>query len=286
MDLEDWELLPKNNYKGLDLDLDHDEDHEAAMKMTRNAGKSFDMDYFICPTQDSVEKTEFRQRSSLVPPQLLQVPITWEPVSTLDDTDHKRNPDPDFPDPDPELLTDSVPSPRITFKTTKENEFADMKIELPLSARFTSPLPRNDEKHSDSEGGLGGDYFDEIMGSKVEEGGDLRSKKGVDWDEDENICGGKMNLWKMGLNGIGAICSFGVAAAAATICVFFLGHNNNIQGCRNKNQILRFQIYSDDNKRMNEVVKHATKLNEAISVMKGLPVARAQISFGGYYDGL
>lgn len=37
---------------------------------------------------------------------------------------------------------------------------------------------------------------------------------------------------------------------------------------------------------MNEVVKHATKLNEAISVMKGLPVARAQISFGGYYDGV
>ena len=37
---------------------------------------------------------------------------------------------------------------------------------------------------------------------------------------------------------------------------------------------------------MKEVVKHATKLNEAISVLKGLPVARAQISFGGHYDGL
>lgn len=242
MDLEDWELLPKNIYKG--LDLDHEEDHEEAMKMIRNTGKSFDMDYFICPTQDSVEK------SSVVPTetQLLQVPITWEPVYTVDDTDHKnkKNPDPDFSDLDPELLTEALPSPRITFKTTKENEFADMKVDIP--ARFRSALPQNDEKRSDSRGGLGGEYYDETMGSEVEDGGDLRSKKEVDWNEVENIGDEKMNLWKMGLNGIGAICSFGVAAAAATVCVLFLGHNSNIQGCRNKNQILRFQIYSDDNK--------------------------------------
>lgn len=236
MDLEEWEILPKNNYKGLDLDLDfdlgHEEDHEAK-KMMRNTGKSFDMDYFICPLQDSVGKTEFvHHRSSVDPTQLLQIPITWEPVSTVDETDHKKYPDPDSSEPDPDLLTDPFPSPRITFKKTKETKFADMKIDS-----LTSPLPQNDEKHS---------Y--EVMRSEVEENSDLRSKKEVDWDGDENIGGEKMNLWKKGLNGIGAICSFGVAAAAATICVFFLGHNNSIQGCRNKNQVLRFQIYSDDNK--------------------------------------
>ncbi|CAH8381451.1 unnamed protein product [Eruca vesicaria subsp. sativa] len=238
MDLEDWELLPK--------DLDQDEDHYAEVMITRNTKKSFDMDYFICPTQDSV-------RSTVVPTQLLHVPITWEPVSTVEDTDHKKN-------------QDSVPSPRLTFKTDEENEFVDMRIDLP--ERFTSPLPQNDEKDS-----VSGEEYDDEMGTE---------------GENENICGEKVNLWKMGLHGIGAICSFGVAAAAATFCVFFLGHNTSIQGCRNKNknQILRFQIYSDDNKRMNEVVKHATKLNEAISVMKGLPVARAQICYGGYYDGL
>jgi hypothetical protein len=248
------------------------------MKMIRNTGKSFDMVYFICPAPDSVEK------SNVVPTetQLLQIPITWEPVSTVEDTDHKnkKNPDPDFSDLDPELLTESLPSTKITFKTTKENEFADMKVDIP--ARFTSPPPLKDEKLSEAEGGLGGEYYDETMESEVEDGGDLRSKKQVDWNEGDE----KRNMWKKGLNGIGAICSFGVAAAAATICVLFLGHNSNIQGCRNKNQILRFQIYSDDNKRMNEVVKHATKLNKAISVMKSLPVARAQISFGGYYNGL
>lgn len=36
--------------------------------------------------------------------------------------------------------------------------------------------------------------------------------------------------------------------------------------------------------RMNEAVNHATKVNEAIFAMKGVPVVRAQISFGGYYD--
>ncbi|XP_010492812.1 PREDICTED: uncharacterized protein LOC104770138 [Camelina sativa] len=280
MDLEEWELLPRNNYKGLnlDLDLDHDEDHEAK-KMMRNTEKSFDNDYYICPIQDPVGKTELlHERSSVVPTQLLHIPITWEPLSPVDDKDHKKKyPDPDFSEPDPELLTESLPSPRITFKKMKETEFADMKLDSP-PARFTSPLPQqNDEKHSES----GGEYYDEIVGSDVKESSDLSSKKEVVWDEGKN-----MNLWKKGLNGIGAICSFGVAAAAATICVFFLGHNGSVQGCRNKNQILRFQIYSDDNKRMNEVVKHATKLNEAISAMKGLPVARAQISFGGYYDAL
>ncbi|CAF2136501.1 BnaA02g03980D [Brassica napus] len=273
MDLEDWELLPKDPYK----DLDHEEDHEAAMKIIRNTQKSFDMDYFICPTEVPVGKTEFHRMSSVVPTQLLQVPITWEPVYTVKDTDHKKN-----QDPDPELLTDSVPSPRITFKTAKENEFVDMKIDLPV--RFTSPLPQNDEKQSLSSGVLAKEYYDE-MGTEVDEGADLRSKKRLDWDEKKNMCGGKMNLWKMSLNGIGAICSFGVAAAVTTFCVFFLGHNNSMKGCRNKNKIISFRIYTDDNKRINEVVKHATKINEAISVMKGLPVARAQISFGGYYDG-
>lgn len=38
--------------------------------------------------------------------------------------------------------------------------------------------------------------------------------------------------------------------------------------------------------KMKEVVNHATKLNEAIFGMKGVPVVRAQISFGGHYDGL
>ncbi|KAL1211545.1 hypothetical protein V5N11_023554 [Cardamine amara subsp. amara] len=258
MDVDEWELLPKNSFKDLDLDDD------GAMMM----------DYFLCPsTQEPLHKTEPLPRSIVVPTKLLQVPIAWEPVL---DHEHKKTPNnPDLdPDSDPVskqiLSTDSVPSsPTVSFKKTKETEFVDMKIDLP--ARITSPLPQIEDaasKPSDSEGG------DDLLG-----------KKEVTLEEEDHINGERLNLWKVGLNGIGAICSFGVAAAAATVCVFFLGHNN-IKICKNKNQMLRFQIYSDDdNKRMKEVVNHATKLNEAIFAMKGVPVVRAQISFGGHYDG-
>ena len=54
---------------------------------------------------------------------------------------------------------------------------------------------------------------------------------------------GGFNFWKWSLNGVGAICSFGFAAA--TICVLILGsqqRNNKIQ----QDQKIRFQIYTDD----------------------------------------
>lgn len=251
MDLEEWELLPKSYFK--DLDLDHDEDHQEAMIL----------DCFLSPsTQDPLHKIESPPISRVVPTKLLQVPIAWEPVL---DHENKKMPGLD-PDPTQTLLMESVPSPRVSFKKTKETEFADMKIDPP--ARIMSPVPLIDAaKPSDCEGS-----------------DDLRVKKEND-DVTSEHGGEKLNLWKIGLNGIGAVCSFGVAAAAATVCVLFLGHNN-IKVCKNKNHKLRFQIYSDDHKRMNEAVNQATKVNEAIFAMKGVPVVRAQISFGGYYDGL
>lgn len=226
MDLEDWELLPKNSFKV--LDLDHDEDHHGEMVM----------DYFLCPsTQDPQHETESPpSRSIVVPKKLIQAPIAWEPLLDQDNTKIPNNPDLE-PDPDSDskhtLSTDSVPSPKVSFKIMKETKFVDMKIDPP--ARITSPLLQIDDdasKPSDSEGG-----------------DDLRCKKEVTLEEEDNDGSNceRFNLWKVGLNGIGAICSFGVAAAAATVCVFFLGHNN-IKICKDKNQMLRFQIYSDDNK--------------------------------------
>ncbi|XP_018434140.2 uncharacterized protein LOC108806496 isoform X2 [Raphanus sativus] len=251
MDLEEWELLPspKNSFK----DLDHDEDHHGDMVM----------DYFLCPSaqQEPLHKIESPPRSKVIPTKLLQVPIAWEPM-----LDHENNKIPNDPGPTQTLLTDSVLSPTVSFKKTKETEFADMKVDPP--ARITSPVSLIDAaKPSDSEGS-----------------DDVREKKEDDDVRSDHGGGEKANLWKIGLNGIGAICSFGVAAAAATVCVLFLGHND-IKVCKNKNHKLRFQIYSDDNK-MREAVNHATKVNEAIFAMKGVPVVRAQISFGGYYDGL
>ncbi|TKY46180.1 hypothetical protein E2542_SST28217 [Spatholobus suberectus] len=98
------------------------------------------------------------------------------------------------------------------------------------------------------------------------------------WEE-KNDSG--FNLWKWSLTGVGAICSFGVAAAA--VCVLFFGSQ---QGNKLKqDQKIRFQIYTDD-KRIKQVVQHATKLNDAISAARGVPMSRAHISVGGYYDGL
>lgn len=38
--------------------------------------------------------------------------------------------------------------------------------------------------------------------------------------------------------------------------------------------------------RIKQVVDHATKLNEAIAAVRGVPVTRAHITVGGYYDAL
>ncbi|CAL0322801.1 unnamed protein product [Lupinus luteus] len=85
------------------------------------------------------------------------------------------------------------------------------------------------------------------------------------------------NLWKWSLKGIGAICSFGVAAA--TICVLFYGnqHKNKLH----QHHKIQFQIYTDG-KRIKQVVQHATKLNEAISVAaRDVPLSRAHTTYDG-----
>ncbi|XVF42557.1 hypothetical protein PTKIN_Ptkin01aG0373000 [Pterospermum kingtungense] len=108
------------------------------------------------------------------------------------------------------------------------------------------------------------------------------NKEDVTWEESS----GGLNLWKWSLTGIGAICSFGVAAA--TFCIIILGsqhRDKQQQQQQQQNHKLLFQRYADE-KRMKQVVHHATKFNEAISAARGVPITRAHITFGGYYDGL
>ncbi|XP_047318680.1 uncharacterized protein LOC124922006 isoform X2 [Impatiens glandulifera] len=144
----------------------------------------------------------------------------------------------------------------------KENEFVDMKIDSPKS-RSRSPLPQID---------LGSFQF-EMKNEVVEVTDD-------DHDHDHDHDKAKDNIWKRSLNGIGAICSFGVAAA--TFCFIVLGTQQ-----KNKKDI-RFQIYADDKRIKQVMTQHAAKMNGAISAMRGVsvPLARAHITVGGYYDGL
>ncbi|XP_020548940.1 uncharacterized protein LOC105159767 [Sesamum indicum] len=71
---------------------------------------------------------------------------------------------------------------------------------------------------------------------------------------------GGFNIWKWSFNGLGAICSFGVAAA--TFClIIFSTHRNKKHPHRN--QSLQFQIYNTNKQRMKQVIHQASKLNEA-----------------------
>ncbi|CAA6659089.1 unnamed protein product [Spirodela intermedia] len=90
-------------------------------------------------------------------------------------------------------------------------------------------------------------------------------------------------IWKWKITGAGALCSIGVAAA--TIFIFILSGPQRQRQQQQQSQKIQFQVYPDE-KSIKQVVQQATRLNQAISVVRGVPVTRAHISFGGYYDGL
>uniref|UniRef100_A0A0D3GNH0 DUF6821 domain-containing protein n=1 Tax=Oryza barthii TaxID=65489 RepID=A0A0D3GNH0_9ORYZ len=114
---------------------------------------------------------------------------------------------------------------------------------------------------------------------------------GVDVAEEEEEEGKKagaecvvFRVGKLRVNGIGALCSFGVAAAA-TVCVFLVGGRLQHHHRQQQQHKIQLQLYGDD-KRMQQVVQQTSRLNQAMSsVMGGGGSTRANISFGGYYEG-
>ncbi|GLJ09750.1 hypothetical protein SUGI_0115190 [Cryptomeria japonica] len=107
--------------------------------------------------------------------------------------------------------------------------------------------------------------------------------------------GGKANfINQLGIwtKNIGMLSSFGMAAAVMGLVIlgsrFYLRKGNQN---KNRNQgLVRFQVYGD-NRKIGQLMSQAARLNEALSAAKigiggGVPVVRAQISFGGYCDGL
>uniref|UniRef100_A0A0A9FPF2 DUF6821 domain-containing protein n=1 Tax=Arundo donax TaxID=35708 RepID=A0A0A9FPF2_ARUDO len=117
--------------------------------------------------------------------------------------------------------------------------------------------------------------------------------KDIDLDEvlveaapDHQCAEGEEGIKKVGfsvgnlrVHGVGALCSFGVAAA--TFCIFLLGGKQQ----QRQKQKIQLQMYADD-ERIQQVVQQASRLNQTMSsVMGGASSARASISFGGYYQG-
>lgn len=113
---------------------------------------------------------------------------------------------------------DQDPVSQVFFKKLNETEFiADMKLESPRSNRGIMPPQVEGAFQFEGEPGTG-DSDMAIKTMKLGEGGD-----------------GGLNIWK----GIGAICSFGMAAA--TVCVIVLSGSHQ----QNKHK-LQFQMYTND----------------------------------------
>ncbi|KAF6989054.1 hypothetical protein CFC21_006448 [Triticum aestivum] len=89
------------------------------------------------------------------------------------------------------------------------------------------------------------------------------------------------SVGKLRVNAVGALCSFGVAAA--TVCVFLVGGRlqHQKQHQHQQQQKIQLQFLGDD-----KVVHQTSRLNQAMSSMMGAGAStRANISFGGFYDG-
>lgn len=247
MDLEEWEILPDDGFLQI-----HDDDGKMIFSRkysSDNSKNEFNMNYFICPSPKSPQFVDTTHQL---------VPLDQNFQETSNDQEKVIIPK--------EVITKvplelKVPNfgehhdqfAQVFFKKMKENEFDNMKIDSPKSIN-KSLLSQFEEKTED---------FEVEKDKKIEENGNSG-----------------LNLLNKSLNGIGAICSFGVAAAA-TICIIFIGNHQK----HKQNQKIRFQIFTDD-KRIKRVVQHATRLNEAISAVRGVPVTRAHITVGGYYDAL
>lgn len=292
---EEWEFLPDSRF--LDFPENPDEKKILSGKQRSLNPKSvFDMNYFMCPPPESkkiIETPSGNSSRKVTAKQLVPVPIQLEPAAIL--KEGHQDPEADGDDQviikKPTAITEKIKGSnnnnnigsiesdqdtvlsQVFFKKMKENEFVDMKIlDSPKSPK-TNIIPQIDAAATLNDQSAIDNMTCSPRKKKIEDQ--------VNWN-DEVLENDGLGLWKWSLTGIGAICSFGVAAA--TICVLIFG-NQRKNKHHQQNQKLRLQIYTDD-KRIKQVVQHATKLNEAISAVRGVPITRAHITYGGYYDAL
>ncbi|KAK2979147.1 hypothetical protein RJ640_029305 [Escallonia rubra] len=282
MDLEEWEFLPDDGF----LEVHDDGGKKIFSRKYGTVSKNvFKMNYFeVLPPKspkfvDSSEEPRLPKQQLLVP-----VPIKFDPAPADHEVVKELTIVPvEVPMKSPtfgavEANQDSVS--QVFFKKMKENEFVDMKMDSPRSGNRGGIMTQMEtgtlQFEEKSEGSYKVDQAmeKEILGSDIKE-------ENVTWEESNG--GLKLNIWKMSLSGLGAICSFGVAAATVCIIVLGSGHTNKHHQLNHQN--FRIQL-SGDEKRMKQVFPHATTLNEAISAVRGVPLARAHITYGGYYDGI
>jgi hypothetical protein len=261
MDLDEWELLSDDGFIE-----NHDEDPNNIFSISKNPKNIFKFDHFKCPSSPRIVPFQLDQQqitekpSSVIELEKKQIKKLPLEINDLQNSSFDEKMKGSNSKIEPLLETDDRDSVSqlLFFNKTKENQFVDMK-QLDTSPK-SNTMPQTGDFKFDEKSKVD----DQIQSTEIKE-------------EDEEL-----NLWKMSLNGIGAIFSFGVAAAA-TICIIALGgHQKNNKQLRH-NQKLHFQFYTDDKQRIKQVVQHA-----AISAVRSGGGVRltnsAHISFGGYYN--
>ncbi|KAI3474494.1 hypothetical protein Pfo_029404 [Paulownia fortunei] len=287
MDLQDWELLPDEGFLEIH---DGGGKRTCSRKFPKASNSAFQMNYDICPPKSSPELVEKTGHPG-VPNQLVPIRIDVEPsIPKLQDQELVKKEAAKIPieikimPPEASeniksfnteaLGADQDPVSQVFFKKMKETEFVDVKVDSPKSNSSRGIMPQIE--------GAGVFQFEEKGEPCKESKTDSEmviKKHNVEPDLEGSDEGG-LNIWKWSLTGMGAICSFGLAAASVCI-IIFSSHRKNKHP--QQNQKLQFQIYTNE-KRIKQVVQQSSELNEAISAVRGGPITRAHITFGGYYD--
>lgn len=174
---------------------------------------------------------------------------------------------------DIEVVPQDVVS-QVFFKKWKENEFVDKKLDLELDLDLDSPK-------SITKASISGLCFDEEEECEEEVEEEEEEELDEKIKEKPLFNGFGITVWRWSL------CTVGVAAA--TVCMLFLGAKPRPKQ-HHHSQRLQFQMYSDE-QRIKQVVQQASRLNQALSTMRGgasspLNARSAHISFGGYYNAL
>ncbi|XP_073150352.1 uncharacterized protein [Henckelia pumila] len=266
MDIEEWELLPEEGFLGI-----HD---DGGKKINPKGSTVFHMNYFICPSNvvDSVPQQDHAKNQlpplsvHLLEPRIPKKPPDQESAVPPGEIIKKITPPPTPPSSDPVS--------QVFFKKMKEAEFVDIKVDSPRSGSasrgFIPPIEGSAVFQFEEKGGQSPVSCD-ISEMEIKEE-DVKDSKKDD--------GGGSNIWKWSLTGIGAFCSLGV-----TVCCIIVFRSSGRMSNKHplQNQKLQSQTHAN-NKRIKQGVDHASRLTEAVCAVRGVPIAKARITFGGHYD--
>ncbi|CAN6476649.1 unnamed protein product [Victoria cruziana] len=259
-EVDDWEFLAgdgsldggRREIIPREVEIDHDEG-------------LLDASYFICSTSPS----------HLHPIHLTTTSETAQDPISIDENRH-HDTEPVAEVKEIPVLDVSVVKEVIGEKVVvaaKDSKFVDMKVEDIPNVR-KEDLPEEPFKSK---------VENHLTGCESVPVKDEALIAGLMEEEKSSDDGRGFGIWGWRVTRLGALCSLGVAAA--TICIIVLGRQSQMQHRQQQSQKFRFNSCADDS-RIKQAARQASRLNQAMSAIRGVPFTGAQITFGGYYNGL